>query len=112
MPRFPRDNCRVKKDGYNRDNTSVRDRAYKNMYFEKAQEINKMIKNEVEKSSKFIFWDHNKRFSFDTTNKNSCKDKFISDGVHLNTKGQYHLYKSIRGAVINACKEIKLENGN
>ncbi|CAC5368885.1 KCTD1_15 [Mytilus coruscus] len=37
MPRFPRDNFRFKKDGYNRDNTSVRDRAYKNMYFEKAQ---------------------------------------------------------------------------
>ena len=85
----------------------ARDQKYKLMYCKKAQEINQILKREVARYKNIVFWDHNGRFDFTGDRKMSCRDKFGSDGIHLNNKGQYHMYKSLRGAIINSCKKLR-----
>ena len=85
---------------YDKTEEKVRDKQYKSMYFKKAQEINTILQRELTKYESLSFWDHNGRLSLSTDPKN-CRDKFGSDGIHMNNKGQYHLYRSLRGAIPN-----------
>ena len=98
-PRFPMSEFRFKK--YGKKEEKVRDKQYKSMY-KKAQEFNTILQRELTKYESLSFWDHNGRFSFSMDPKN-CRDKLGSDGIHMNNKGQYHLYKSLRGAIIHSC---------
>ena len=35
-----------------------------------------------------------------------AKDLYLADGVHVNPAGQYHLYRSYRGAIFQALKML------
>ena len=104
VPRFPATNISFRRHGFSCFDKRLKDKLYKNMYVFKAQKVNETIEEQVSNNPKISFWDHNRRFTF---NGEKSRDKFISDGVHLNSKGQYHLYKSIMGAVINALGRMR-----
>ena len=57
----------------------------------------------AKRSSKFVsfltFWDHNKKFRF-IEHGQSQEGKSAADGIHLAPRGQYQLYKSLRGALL------------
>lgn len=107
LPRFPKAKSKFKHTSFAKRRAEIaEDQSYKSMYAVKAHEINSILKNEALSYNKISFWDHNERFYFQGIEKQSCIDKFNADGVHLNNKGQYHLYRSLRGAVINASKHI------
>ena len=68
-------------------------------YGQQAQEANRLLK-EAASSSRFLtFWDHNKKFRF-IEDGQSQEGKFAADGIHLAPRGQYQLYKSLRGALL------------
>ena len=43
------------------------------------------------------YWNFNRQFS-----KEGVRSKFDGDGIHLNDRGQYDLYRSLRGAALSA----------
>ena len=73
------------------------ERRYLSMYRTKAREINRLLGIALFTSRSIRFWDHNGKFKAD-----SCDHKYDADGIHLNEKGQWHLYKSLRGAINSA----------
>ena len=66
------------------------------MYKSKAREINRLLACSL-RSRNVRFWDHSGKFK-----ANTCRHKYESDGIHLNDRGHWHLYKSLRGAIISA----------
>ena len=68
--------------------------------FAQRVEILKQYLNVVLESLPNVFcWLH-KAFSRPT------KDLYLADGVHVNPAGQYHLYRSYRGAILQALKML------
>lgn len=109
MPRFEMRRHRFVKHGQLNRQERRRDRAFKSMYCEKAQEINSIIATEAINYPFLTVWDHNGKFPFpsEVGNGQQCRDKFSSDGIHLTPKGQYHLYNSIRGCLIYAAAQVR-----
>ena len=83
-----------------------RDRQFKKYYCAQASLVNNKLRTEANKYAFITFWAHNNQFPFPETFGRHCRDKFSSDGVHMSNKGQYHLYKSLRGAIIGAVSRI------
>ena len=77
-------------------------------YGQQAQEANRLLK-EAASSSRFLtFWDHNKKFRFIKVGQ-SQEGKFAADGIHLAPRGQYQLYKSLRGALPCASRSLAVQ---
>lgn len=70
---------------------------HRQSFWEKAQLFNQYIQVVLEHISGVFSWRH-QAFS------NPAKHFYLGDGVHLNTKGQYILYRSYRGAIFKALR--------
>ena len=78
---------------------------YLSMYSVKIDLINMELKHSTRVFKRISFWNHNGKFD-----SNCCCmwAKFSQDSIHLSAAGQYHLYKSLRGALISmANKNLK-----
>ena len=96
MPRFNKSLWR-----YRDDRERLEDEQDKEAYRRTALGVNKILEIECKNYSYLQFWNHNGKFAFPEMGPNHRR-YFSSDGVHMSDKGQYRLYKSLRGAVIAA----------
>ena len=65
----------------------------------KSRRVNDVLRRESRHYPFIIIWEHNPRFPFSEQDEEGLfrgRDKFSADGVHLTSKGQYYLYKSIK----------------
>ncbi|KAL3841658.1 hypothetical protein ACJMK2_019772 [Sinanodonta woodiana] len=76
------------------ENKEVADEICKETYCKLAKEINDIVRAKVA------------AYDYITP---QVRKKFRSDGIHLSPKGQWHLYKSIRGALLNASYKLQHE---
>ena len=78
-------------------------------YGQQAQQANRLLK-EAASSSRFLtFWDRNRKFRF-IEDGQSQEGKFAArDGIHLAPRGQYQLYKSLRGALLCASRSLAVQ---
>ncbi|KAL3852046.1 hypothetical protein ACJMK2_015735 [Sinanodonta woodiana] len=103
MPRFTATLRQVGVSKIHNRNSVAAGKNYKDMYCQLAKEVNDIVRSEVLAYPYLTFWEHKRKFAFD---RPQVREKFRSDGIHLSPKGQWHLYKSLRGALINACYKI------
>ena len=52
-----------------------------------------------------LVWKH-ARFTFPSESMPGCRQLMAADGVHLSKQGQYRLFKSLRGALINGVHRL------
>ena len=97
MPRYEAPNCLLKR--VRRSEREEWADRYVVMYRRKAREINRLLGIALFRSRNIRFWDHNGVFKSGT-----CRHKYQVDGIHLNRAGQWHLYKSLRGAITAAMR--------
>lgn len=65
------------------------------LFHQRAKILNKYVKVVLDPLLGVFCWDH-RIFN------HPAKDFYLPDGVHLNTSGQYHLFRSYRGAIMKA----------
>lgn len=80
--------------------------AYLNNYNLTAQATNRALAAGVAQLPFVSFWSHNNSFRFPSPASPqadaTARQRFTGDGVHLSPQGNWHFYKSIRGALIVA----------
>ena len=67
-----------------------------------ADKVNAILRDALPALGYCVFWEHGNYFV--SPREGDCSRKFVHDGVHLNSQGNVHLYRSIRGALISARK--------
>ena len=65
------------------------------LFHQRAKILNNYVKVVLDHLPGFFCWDH-RIFN------HPAKDFYLPDGVHLTTSGQYHLFRSYRGAIMKA----------
>ena len=68
-------------------------------YNETADRVNELLSDSLSSKRFASFWNHNGMFPSPDTS--TCDHKFRADGIHPNTKGNVHLYRSLRGLMIS-----------
>jgi len=75
-------------------------------YRQWAAEVNEILVKESGDLPYVIIWHHNDKFPTRCEAKAAQANRlFLEDGVHLTVQGMFHLYKSIRGALIGATRQ-------
>ena len=78
------------------------------MYSAKTDLINMELKHSTRVFKCISFWNHNGKYDSD----GCCMwAKFSRDSIHLSAVGQYHLYKSLRGALTSAANSLSERQG-
>ena len=88
---LPRFSCRGREDP-----------VFVQRYSAWAQTVNAGLRHHSRDLAYVSVWDHNNTFTFPSASHKGGRRFFSRDGVHLSNQGQYRLYKSIRGALMNA----------
>ena len=65
--------------------------------------FNCLVNPVIESLSKVFFWSH-RGFA------NPSINLYLPDGVHVNTQGQYVLYRSYRGAILKALSMLSISS--
>ena len=71
-----------------------------------VQLANILLQKEAATYNFIKIWNHNKKFQTLDKHVEILRTRFHNDGVHLSKSGTYYYYKSIRGALIGACRRI------
>ena len=65
------------------------------LFHQRAKILNNYVRVVLEPVPKVFCWEHR-------VFNHPAKDFYLPDGIHLNTSGQYHLFRSYRGAIMKA----------